>query len=716
MGQDLSYLAGYLVLEPVTWLSKGLIASALIYQHLAKVLIAGLLFFGFLQLRGLKPVASLLGSLLVSFSAYMCMGACWYPLADEVFCFSGLLFAVELALKRGVWLLLVPVVALIGVIDAFHLYLCAIFLVLYVPVRLFGQFGWVPRVVARISLQLAAAAALGVSIAAVFVIPSFYAMLNSPRGLGTGSLLGPLRSFPVFGFESSVHYITAAVRFFSNDILGTAEGFRGWQNYLEAPLTYCGLPSLLLLPQVFVLTHRRSRLICGLFLGWVILLTLFPWFRYLFWAFQGDYYRAFSLFTILGIVALTATAFSLYSEGRLLNLWLLAASTILLLGVLYLPISELQSRLDVSLKLQATVFLLCYAGLLVAGQLLGRTKLASYVIVGVASLELVLFDRVTVSNRSAVTKQELAARVGYNDEAVDAIRDIKGSDHSSFYRITKIRSSSPGILPSLNDAMVFGYYGTSYYSSFNNLNYINFLVATEAITPTTEVDTRYSIGLLDDPMLALFAGEKYALVEDPLLLQRTPQYEFVRQYGRDYLFRNAFLLPLGLSFDRYISEETFRRIVKRQKPDVLLSALVVSNEVEAEKLGLKPIDVSELARAIEASSLQGIVDVRRQSGLAITSFQETQIEGNITTGQKSVLVVQTPFDRGWHAWQDGKPAPVLKVDAGLLSVGLESGPHKIELRYQTPFRNLALAITASSVLILIVTAWRWPRLRVSPVT
>ncbi len=51
MGQDIFYLAGYLLLDPVTWLPKGLIAPALVYQHLAKILVAGLLFFRFLRLR-----------------------------------------------------------------------------------------------------------------------------------------------------------------------------------------------------------------------------------------------------------------------------------------------------------------------------------------------------------------------------------------------------------------------------------------------------------------------------------------------------------------------------------------------------------------------------------------------------------------------------------------------------------------------------------------
>jgi uncharacterized membrane protein YfhO len=72
--------------------------------------------------------------------------------------------------------------------------------------------------------------------------------------------------------------------------------------------------------------------------------------------------------------------------------------------------------------------------------------------------------------------------------------------------------------------------------------------------------------------------------------------------------------------------------------------------------------------------------------------------------------LQTPFDRGWRARQDGQAAPVLKVDVGLLGVGLDAGEHKVELHYRNPFLVPALAATLASFLILAASLWRWPRL------
>src|SRR5438874_1787656 len=210
MGQSLFYLTGNLIWEPVIWLPRELIARAVVFQHLLKTLIAGLLFFRFLQLRGINLCAALTGALLLSFSAYMCVGSCWIISADEVVCFTFLLFAVEEAISRGRWIYIPLAVALIGLVTVFHLYLSAVLLSLYVPMRLVEIYGWKPRLLSGVSAQLAAVAFLGVGLAAIICLGSAYSILNSPRGSGTiaNFICGPTP--PVFHFESPLYYVTAA--------------------------------------------------------------------------------------------------------------------------------------------------------------------------------------------------------------------------------------------------------------------------------------------------------------------------------------------------------------------------------------------------------------------------------------------------------------------------------------------------------------------------
>lgn len=710
MGQDLAYATGFLIWQPVSWLPGDWIARALVFQHLGKVLLGGLLFFRFLQLRRLEAPAPLLGALLLSFSAFMCIGSCWYPFADEVVCFAAILLGTELVVQQGRWLLLVLAVALVGMITPFHLYLCALFLVFYAPLRLFGQYGWQPRLILRACFQFALVATLGVGLGAIVTLPHLHAMLNSPRGSGTTSAVGTLSSFALFGFESWLHYLTAIFKPFANDLLGTGTDFRGWQNYLEAPLTYCGLLCLVLFPQILLGGTRRHRIIFGVFLLGTLLLTLFPWWRYLFWLFQGDYYRTYSLFWILGVVSLSVMALSRYLRGQSINLWLLIATTVALLLILYLPIEQGRALINTDLRLMVAVLIVSYSGVLAAGQLLNKRILAAWLVVGLTVFELLQFDRITVFNRKTVKKEDLRAGLIYDGEARNVLRDISSSDDEKFFRITKLRPSGPENSVSLNDAMIFGYYGTSSYSSFNNINYTNFLAALGIIPRQSEIDTRWAMGSLNDPILSLFTCEKYALVDDPLPFQRALQYEFVKSYDKAYLFRNARFLPLGLTFDRYLSEDLFLKLPDAEKPRMLLHAIILSNEDETIKQGLIQANLSDLEQQARNFSLADVAVARRATALKLTSFSQTRFEGNVSLEHKSILVLQTPFDQGWRASQDGQTAPVLKVDVGLLGVGVDAGEHRVELRYRNPYLLPAALVSLLSLLILAGLLWRWPRL------
>ncbi len=357
MGQDLFYVIGYLILDPAVWLPKSIIPYGLVIQHLAKIIIAGLVFMRFLRLRGLDFRSALAGSLFLGFSAYMSIGSCWPVFADEVVCFSFVLFAAERAIRSSQWIYLSFATALVALTTVFHLYLCAMLLCLYVPARFVELYGWQPRRLSRTCIRLAGIAFLGLGLSAVIWLGNAESVLNSPRGSGiianTPNWVAPT----LLQLETVGHYITAAFRFFSNDILGTGSDFRGSGNYLEAPLSYCGLFSLLILPQVFVGATQRQRILyCGL-VFFVTLPILFPWLRYLFWLFQGGYYRAFSLFSIFGIITLSMTALGRYVGSQNLNVWVLATTLLVLLGVLNLPLGEMDAVVNPTIRQIAAIFL-----------------------------------------------------------------------------------------------------------------------------------------------------------------------------------------------------------------------------------------------------------------------------------------------------------------------------------------------------------------------
>jgi uncharacterized membrane protein YfhO len=219
--------------------------------------------------------------------------------------------------------------------------------------------------------------------------------------------------------------------------------------------------------------------------------------------------------------------------------------------------------------------------------------------------------------------------------------------------------------------------------------------------------------LADSALLSAFACEKYLLVPDPVPFQTNPHYEFVKRYSQDYLFRNHLFLPFGLTYSQYMAEDVFLQLPSGEKQEALLRAVVLSNKDEAAKERLSTLAVSDLVQDIRTTPLPDVVAARRNGAFKLNSFHQTRIAGDVRLDQKGVLVFQTPFDRGWSAWQNGQAAPVLKVDLGLLGVPLDSGEHKLELKYRTPFLIYGVAITLVSSLIFAAGLWRWPRVRLT---
>src|SRR5207237_4150695 len=94
--------------------------------------------------------------------------------------------------------------------------------------------------------------------------------------------------------------------------------------------------------------------------------------------------------------------------------------------------------------------------------------------------------------------------------------------------------------------------------------------------------------------------------------------------------------------------------------------------------------------------------------LLIRSFSQNLIEGTVRCDNNGVLLFQTPFDSGWRIRVDRQPASAMKVDFGLLGVGLMKGEHNIELRYRPPFLIVGAIVAIVSTLFLALISLRRP--------
>jgi uncharacterized membrane protein YfhO len=427
---------------------------------------------------------------------------------------------------------------------------------------------------------------------AVSVGSAFMKMFFSPRVAGNASYSSLLSEGQNI-IDNSNLGATTIYRFFSSDLLGSGSNFLGWSNYLEAPLFYIGLLTLLIFPQVFININKRKKIIFGSFFIFWISTLFIPYFRHSILLFTGDYFRYGFDF----IIPFTLLFFAVYALNEIdknfkINLPLLIGTFIILLIFLFLPYEEIpKSSVNNTLR-KVVVFLLLIYGYLIF--LMSKPQYKTFAQFGIIALlifELSYFSYTSYKDREPLTSKEFELNSGgYDDGSIDAVNYIKSIDNTLFYRTEKDYQSGSAIHGSLNDGMAQGYYGTTSYSSFNQLNYIRFIEEIELIQKGDETSSRWSRGFRENPILQSFASVKYHLSKSENPFFRNVGFDSISTVKNVTILKNQYYLPFGFTYDKYIDFEDFKSLINYNLTEQSLANIKI-----------------ELSRSIDEQSITSVL-------------------------------------------------------------------------------------------------------------
>jgi uncharacterized membrane protein YfhO len=559
-------------------------------------LLSGIIFYFYLQSLSINKFSSVIGALLITFSGYMVVGSGW-DFASHVFKAVFLLFAFEqLYIKKRWYFFPFAIIWLSS--NPFTLYLYSFFLLIYSIFRYFSENNKKIKGYLQIIGKMILLGFVGIMMNFTELLKAFMKMYYSPRVAGDASYSKILSS----GQEITEHGNlagTTILRFFSNDILGTGTNFKGWSNYLEAPLFYIGLLSLLLFPQIFIYLNKRKKIIFGTFLGFWLLTIVFPYLRYSMLAFTGDYFRyGFDFFIPFVILFYAVYALNELDKTLKINLPLLFGTFLLLLIVLFFPFKLISSNIiNQDVRRIVVVLLILYSGLLILMSKSEYKSISKIAILSLVVLELSYFSFKSYEERVPVTKNEFDKNMaGYNDGTIKAVEYIKQNDRSEFFRTTKDYQSGVAMHGSLNDAMAQGYYGTAQYSSFTQINYVRFLEETGIIPKGDEASTRWITGLRNYPLLLSFANVKYQLSKSENPEFTRFGFNLVNKTGDISILKNNYYLPFGYTYNKYINFDDFEHLKKYkitqfsiQNITLELQRLVPQNKVNELIQSVQPI-------------------------------------------------------------------------------------------------------------------------------
>ncbi len=66
------------------------------------------------------------------------------------------------------------------------------------------------------------------------------------------------------------------------------------------------------------------------------------------------------------------------------------------------------------------------------------------------------------------------------------------------------------------------------------------------------------------------------------------------------------------------------------------------------------------------------------------------------------MFFSVPWEQGWTAWVNGKPAEIIKANVGFMAVKVPKGTAEIRFEYKTPGLNIGALVSLLGVLILAI--------------
>lgn len=172
-----------------------------------------------------------------------------------------------------------------------------------------------------------------------------------------------------------------------------------------------------------------------------------------------------------------------------------------------------------------------------------------------------------------------------------------------------------------------------------------------------------------------------------------PGFKYIGEQNGFYVYENEYYIPMGFTYDYYITEEKAEEFTETAKERILIRAITL-NEKQAEKYSdiISPLPSSKNSGFDSQSYLN---DCKERSLESCSEFiyNSDGFKAEIELDNSKLVFFSVPYDSGWTAYVNGKPADIEKVNYGFMAVKADQGENIIEFKYETPGLKTGIIIS-----------------------
>ena len=168
------------------------------------------------------------------------------------------------------------------------------------------------------------------------------------------------------------------------------------------------------------------------------------------------------------------------------------------------------------------------------------------------------------------------------------------------------------------------------------------------------------------------------------------------------LYHNDNYVPMGFTYDYYVTEATYEASIKTLRSNLLMRALVLEDEdVEKYSSYLTELPDALLDDLHYDSYTQDCAD-RRAHSCSVFQMNNAGFHAEITLEKPNLVFFSVPYDDGFTAYVNGEKTGILRVDEGLMAVLCPAGASSIDFVYQADGLSASRVVTAVAIPVWVV--------------
>ena len=230
----------------------------------------------------------------------------------------------------------------------------------------------------------------------------------------------------------------------------------------------------------------------------------------------------------------------------------------------------------------------------------------------------------------------------------------------------------------------------------------------QSVVSVSIMDFYHSIGIqrdvasrasLDHYTLRGLFSVKYCFQEDktsaaPVTL---PGFVLDRKENGFNIYRNEYFIPMGFTYDYYTTDKALEGRTDLLKEHLLIRALVLTEEQAA-----KYADIVQETTVLNIGKDEYLSACRKHAAECCENFTRSDkgFDADISLDAPKLVFFSVPYDAGWTAEINGRPAEIENVDHGFMAVRCEAGANHITFRYTLPGLQYGAVLTLAGILLL----------------